>query len=231
MKIIIIMKKYILYLVSFASAFSFECFSQNVSLLNDKKVSESQTNSLVMTERVYKLGQKVKYYHVEEITNAKFGGYKTTYNVSNAELIRSYSLGPNNKRIITPVFVDAEPLDQINLKADTLIKNSNAVQLSISDSPKKIDNFAYVDIIKTYERMSDRGFKSIEMQKKISNAYYFNNELKKAAKSYEELFKLTSDLEPEFYYRYSVALKFINKTEKSNEMLKKFNELSGNSTK
>jgi predicted 3-demethylubiquinone-9 3-methyltransferase (glyoxalase superfamily) len=79
--------------------------------------------------------------------------------------------------------------------------------------------------------MSDRGFKSIEMQKKISNAYYFNNELKKAAKSYEELFKLTSDLEPEFYYRYSVALKFINKTEKSNEMLKKFNELSGNSTK
>ena len=225
------MKKYILYLISFASTFSLDCFSQNVSLLNDKKVSDSQTNSLVMTETTYKPGQKVKYYHVEEITNTKFGGYKTTYDVTNAQLIRNYSLGPNNKRIITPVFVDADPLDEINLNADTLKPISNEIQLSISDSPKKIDNFAYVDIIKTYERMSDRGYKSIEMQKKISNSYYFNNELKKAAKSYAELFELTSNLEPEFYYRYAIALKFINKTEKSNEMLKKFNQLSGNSTK
>ncbi|WP_264564041.1 hypothetical protein [Flavobacterium sp. N3904] len=226
------MKKYILYSIFFTCAFSLNCFSQNASfLLNEKKIVEPQTNILAINDKIFKPGQKVKYYHVEEITDVKFGGYKTTYDVSNPKFIRTYSLGPNNKRIITPIFVDAEPLEESKLKDDTLKSFLNESKLSISDTPKKANSYAYIDIIETYERMSDKGYKSVEMLKKISNAYYFNDELEKAAKSYEELFELTTNLEPEFYYRYSIALKSIGKTEKSNEMLKKFNQLSGNSTK
>jgi tetratricopeptide (TPR) repeat protein len=102
---------------------------------------------------------------------------------------------------------------------------------AVSNEPKKKDNYAYIDALKTYERVSDKGYKSPEMLKKMGNAYFFNEELDKAAKYYGELCDMTTDLEPEYYYRYSISLKAIGEDEKASENLKKFNQLSGNKTK
>lgn len=50
------------------------------------------------------LEKKIKHYHVEEVVSMKFGEHIRSYNVSNADLISTYDLGPNGKRTITPVF-------------------------------------------------------------------------------------------------------------------------------
>lgn len=93
---------------------------------------------------------------------------------------------------------------------------------NITDDPKKQDVFIYIDILKTYERVLEKGYKSIDMFQKIGNAYYFNNELEKAAKWYTELFAMTSDLEPVYYYRYAQSLKAIGQNDKSMRIMDKF---------
>lgn len=89
---------------------------------------------------------------------------------------------------------------------------------------KNYVNYSYVNPLKTYERVIEKGYKSAEMLKKIGNAYYFNKELDKAAKWYGELFTMTTDLEPEYYFRYAQSLKSINKINEADEMMKIFNQ-------
>ena len=48
--------------------------------------------------------------------------------------------------------------------------------------------YAYVDAIKTYERIYNKGYKSPDLSLKIGNAYYFNAELEKANKWYSEIY-------------------------------------------
>ncbi|WP_369765069.1 OmpA family protein [Flavobacterium sp. WC2429] len=106
---------------------------------------------------------------------------------------------------------------------------SQKVELKAAD--KKYENFAYIDAIKTYERVAEKGYKSIDMFQKLGNAYYFNGELSNAAKWYTELFAMTSDLEPKYYYRYSQSLRSIGENDKANEILEKFNQISGNDSR
>lgn len=47
---------------------------------------------------------------------------------------------------------------------------SQKVELKAAD--KKHENFAYIDAIKTYERVAEKGYKSIDMFQKLGNAYY-----------------------------------------------------------
>ncbi|MFV8344446.1 flagellar motor protein MotB, partial [Flavobacterium sp. XS2P39] len=103
---------------------------------------------------------------------------------------------------------------------------SQNTKLAAAD--KKYDSYAYVDAIKTYERVAEKGYKSADMFKKLGNAYYFNAELDKAAKWYGELFAMdTAGLEPEYYYRYAQSLRSIGENDKANEMLELFNQKAG----
>jgi outer membrane protein OmpA-like peptidoglycan-associated protein/tetratricopeptide (TPR) repeat protein len=104
---------------------------------------------------------------------------------------------------------------------------SQKARVTIAD--QKYDNYAYVDAIKTYERVAEKGYKSADMFKKLGNAYYFNAELDKAARWYGELFAMdTTNLEPEYYYRYAQSLRSIGENDKANEMLELFNQKAGN---
>lgn len=227
------MKNQVLFYVMLISAISFNGLSQKIIVSPNKtKIGDSLSNALIMDEKKNNSGKKIKYYHVEETVNMKFGGYTTTYNVSDPKLIRTNTLGPNNTRTVTPFFANEKKLAKPKLKADTLKAKPMAVpnKLNTTDIPKKAENYAYIDILKTYERISEKGYKSIPVLKKLGNDYFFNDEFEKAAKSYGELFSLTTELEPEYYYRYSISLKAIGQNEKANEYLKKFNQLSGNKT-
>ena len=104
----------------------------------------------------------------------------------------------------------------------------NAQKLKVVKAEKDIDKFAYVDAIKTYERLFDKGYKSQEMLQNLGDAYYFKADLDNAAKWYTELFNLTQDVTPEYYYRYAQSLKAIKDYTKADEMLVKFNQKSGN---
>lgn len=101
----------------------------------------------------------------------------------------------------------------------------------IAAADKKYDSYAYIDAIKTYERVAEKGYKSEDMFQKLGNSYYFNSDFEKSAKWYGELFAMNPEQQPEYIYRYSHSLKAIGETSKADEMLAKFNEKSGNDTR
>lgn len=102
--------------------------------------------------------------------------------------------------------------------------NSYAQQTKINSADKKYDGYAYVDAIKTYERIAAKGYKSADMYQKLGNAYYFNGELEKAAKWYGELFAMEPNQEPEYIYRYAQSLKAAGQTDKANQMMEQFRQ-------
>ncbi len=99
---------------------------------------------------------------------------------------------------------------------------------SAKSADKDYDKYYFVDAIKTYERLFNKGYKSTDMFQKLGNSYYFKADLENAAKWYEELFLFTQDVEPEYYYRYAQSLKSIKNYKKADEMLVVFNERNGN---
>jgi outer membrane protein OmpA-like peptidoglycan-associated protein len=98
----------------------------------------------------------------------------------------------------------------------------------VKKADKEYDKLAYVDAIKTYERVFEKGYKSADMLQRLGNAYYFKADLDNAAKWYGELFSFTQDLEPEYYFRYAQALKALKDYKKADQMMATFNEKSGN---
>ncbi|MDA6072750.1 OmpA family protein [Flavobacterium sp. AC] len=102
--------------------------------------------------------------------------------------------------------------------------NSYSQQKKIASGDKKYDDYAYIDAIKTYERVAEKGYKSADMFKKLANSFYFNSEFDKAAKWYGELFAMNTEVEPEYYYRYAQSLKSTGETAKANQMLDLFNQ-------
>ena len=98
----------------------------------------------------------------------------------------------------------------------------------VAKADKNYDKLAYIDAIKTYELVFEKGYKTPEMLQKLGNAYYFNANLEKAAKWYGELFALTQDVEPEYYYRYAQSLKSIKEYTKADAMMAQFNQKNGN---
>jgi outer membrane protein OmpA-like peptidoglycan-associated protein/tetratricopeptide (TPR) repeat protein len=109
--------------------------------------------------------------------------------------------------------------------------NSYSQKAQLTSADKKYDNYSYIDAIKTYERVAEKGYKSVDMFQKLGNAYYFNGDLEQSAKWYGELFAMTSEVEPVYYYRYAQSLRSIAENAKANEMLKKFDQLSGNDSR
>lgn len=93
---------------------------------------------------------------------------------------------------------------------------------------KQYDKLAYIDAVKTYERIYNKGYRSPDMLLKIGNAYYFNAELEKANKWYDELYATSPEQEAEFYYRFAQTLRATKDYTKSDAMMVKFGEKSGN---
>ncbi len=104
-------------------------------------------------------------------------------------------------------------------------------QNKTASADKKYDDYAYIDAIKTYERIAEKGYKSADMFKKLANSFYFNSEFDKAAKWYGELFAMNSEVEPEYYYRYAQSLKSSGDLVKANQILDLFNQKTKNDSR
>jgi outer membrane protein OmpA-like peptidoglycan-associated protein/tetratricopeptide (TPR) repeat protein len=102
---------------------------------------------------------------------------------------------------------------------------------SIGKANKQYADLAYVDAIKTYERVAAKGYKSVDLFEKLGNSYYFNANLKQANKWYTELFAMNQEVEPEYYYRYAQTLKASEQYAKADEYLNKFFQASGNDSR
>ncbi|OMQ12995.1 OmpA family protein [[Flexibacter] sp. ATCC 35103] len=101
--------------------------------------------------------------------------------------------------------------------------NSYAQQSKINDADKSYNKYAYVDAIKIYEKVAEKGYKSEDMFKKLGNSYYFNSDYEAAARWYGELFAMNTAVGSEYYYRYAQSLKSTEQIDKSNKLMEEFN--------
>ena len=122
---------------------------------------------------------------------------------------------------------------KILLGALTLIfgLGSYAQNNQIKKAEKQYEQFAYIDAIKIYENVAEKGYKSVDLFQKLENAYYFNGQLPQANKWYTALFSLNQTVEPEYYYRYSQTLKSVGEYDNADAMLNAFNKVSGNDSR
>lgn len=105
---------------------------------------------------------------------------------------------------------------------------SHAQKTQVKKADKQYGNYQYIDAIETYEKVADKGYKTVEMMERLGNAYYFNAQYTEAAKWYGELFDLASTAQdPEYYHRYSLSLKSIGDYDKANEYLEKYYHVRG----
>lgn len=93
---------------------------------------------------------------------------------------------------------------------------------SVEDDYK---DFAYVKTSEVLLEVANKGYKSADLFQKLANSYYFRNDMENAAKWYGELFTMNEVIDPEYYFRYALALKGIENYEESDKWMKKFNEL------
>jgi outer membrane protein OmpA-like peptidoglycan-associated protein/tetratricopeptide (TPR) repeat protein len=108
------------------------------------------------------------------------------------------------------------------------VMNIYSQKSSLAKADKEYGQFAYVDAIKTYERIFEKGYKSPDMLEKLGNSYYFKADLQNAAKWYGELYSVAPNLAPEYYYRYAQSLKAIKEYDKADEMMVKFSQINTN---
>lgn len=102
--------------------------------------------------------------------------------------------------------------------------NTIAQTSSINYANDKYEKYAYVDAIKVYESVANKGYKDEKMFQRLGNSYYFNGELVKALKWYNELFAMNEQQDPEYLYRYAQCLKSDGNYTKADAILEKFNQ-------
>ena len=103
---------------------------------------------------------------------------------------------------------------------------ANGQEKKVKSVKKDYDQFAYVKTSNVLLRVAENGYRSVPMLQQLGNSFYFRNKMKEASRWYGELFKLTDEVDSEYYFRYALALKGAKNYEKSDEWMAKFKEQS-----
>ncbi len=102
------------------------------------------------------------------------------------------------------------------------VTSSIFAQNKINSATKKYDQLAYIDAIKVYEKVVEKGHESQDLYQHLGDAYYFNAQYTKAIQSYGQLINKYPNQAPEYYFRYAIALKSEGKYELSDRMMQEF---------
>lgn len=89
-------------------------------------------------------------------------------------------------------------------------------------------DFAYIKTSEVLLEVANKGYKSADLFQKLGNSYYFNNDMTNAVKWYGELMALEAVIDPEYYFRYALALKGVEDYAGADQWMKKFNDLKPN---
>ena len=99
------------------------------------------------------------------------------------------------------------------VKEDRLVTKAN----------ESYDNYSFSPAIDIYKRVLDKGYVSADLLKKLGNSYYFNADYKDAADTYKRLVdEYTSEVSPDYYFRYAQTLKTLGDYKNSNTVMSKF---------
>lgn len=92
----------------------------------------------------------------------------------------------------------------------------------LEEGDKLYNNYAYFNSIVIYEKVANKGYKSVELFEKLGNSNFFNGFYAEANKWYTQLFALNKEVESIYYYRYSQTLKNIGEFKMADDYLMKF---------
>jgi len=217
------MKKYEAVFGTLAFVFSLHCFAQRT---DNASASSAKGNTILLTDSLSDSDYVIKSYYVEERINKLFGGRIITYEVSKLEMVDTYDLGPNNTRTVIPRYVKRKQKTiPTPIPPTTQLQNTTAFievpKVEIT-APAQKAKYIDIDLIYTYGKVVDKGYKTIDMLKKVADRHYFDGNLIEAERYYTQLFELTKDLDLVYYYRYAQALQAINETEKAASLMKRF---------
>ncbi len=205
------------------------CFAQNNS---SSKRNVKPSDSIAKVE-THSKNEVIIGYKVEERVATTYGSSVTTYRVGSLDLINQNDLGPNNKRTITPIYGKGKsvvvavtnPVSAIKVTGNTDVSIPKPVLVVIPKNQGKSikkEKKPKIDVVGTYERVLNNGYKSVDMLKKVADKSFFDGDLEASAKWYSQLFELTTELDPVYYYRYAESLKAIHETEKAQKMMELF---------
>ncbi|WP_413513225.1 OmpA family protein [Myroides odoratus] len=96
---------------------------------------------------------------------------------------------------------------------------------------REFDTYAYVEAIKVYESMAEKGYVNTSILSKLGDSYYFNGKFTDAYKWYDQLFNGSYEgkdlnlLNSEYYYRFGQTLKAVGQPQQADEILKRFGEI------
>lgn len=131
-------------------------------------------------------------------------------------------LEANRINAITAISTSATSLKP----ATTFLLNNMLPLAAINVDPPPVKQTSVViNVIATYERVANKGYKSADLFQKIADSYFFRDDMETAVLWYEKLFDLTNELEPVYYFRFGTALQKVGKTSKGDKMMEKFNQL------
>lgn len=86
---------------------------------------------------------------------------------------------------------------------------------------------AFINASEIYEKVAEKGYRSVELFTKLGNTYYFNARYTEAAKWYGELFGMKETVTAVYYLRYAQTLKAIGEDKKAQEFFDTYVEKSG----
>lgn len=218
------MKAIQLYFAVVAIALSTGGFAQKAEIFNwNENIGNAQLMADNMNNNAAENDLVVVSYNVVEKINMNFGGSITTYNVSDARLISTKEMGDNNSRVVTPKYGKSRVRAAVS--SVMVPQPANRIPFTFTMvkpeiwSRKAAPKTVYIDLVGTYERVLEKGYKSVDLLKKVADERYFNENYHASAKWYTELFALVPDLAPEYYFRYGKSLVSVGQTQKGNEMI------------
>ncbi|MEZ4793206.1 MAG: OmpA family protein [Gelidibacter sp.] len=94
----------------------------------------------------------------------------------------------------------------------------------VREANEAYDNYSYLKTSEILLEVANNGYKSADILQKLGNSFYFNNQMKEAAKWYGELMSMGETVEPEYYFRYAQALKANENYDESDKWMKKFHD-------
>lgn len=111
----------------------------------------------------------------------------------------------------------------------TLAGNTFAQERLVNRANTEYQDYSFSPAIDIYKKVLDKGYVSADLLKRLGNAYYFKAEYKEAAETYQRLMdEYTSEMNPEYLFRYAQTLRTLGEYEKSDSIMTKFAAATSN---
>ena len=109
-----------------------------------------------------------------------------------------------------------------------LIVNAQEVKKEdrlISKATASYENYSFSPAIDIFKKVVDKGYVSADLLQKLGNSYYFNADYNEAAETYKKLVnEYSSEVTPEYYFRYAQTLKTLGNYQEADKMMSKFSD-------